>query len=166
LCVRRSKTNKYEFYVDSDHAGDTPTTTRSTTGIILMLNGMPVTWVSKKQPATAISSAVAEIYAFSEAVKHAQFLIWRMEDVGHRVDKPIRILEDNAATISFQKSTKTNTKLRGTYNLRWSWVQELKDMAKIIAVKVSTSDNLADMLTKCQQRPLIDKFLTRMNILY
>eukprot|EP00658_Telonema_sp_P-2_P017024 TRINITY_DN16590_c0_g1_i4.p1 TRINITY_DN16590_c0_g1~~TRINITY_DN16590_c0_g1_i4.p1 ORF type:complete len:119 (+),score=8.86 TRINITY_DN16590_c0_g1_i4:462-818(+) len=105
---------------------------------------MPVTWVSKKQPVTAISSAVAEIYAFSEAVKHAQFLVWRMEDVEHQVERPIKILEDNAAMISFQKSTKTNTKLRGIYNMRWSWIRELKDMAKVIAVKVATDDNLAD----------------------
>ena len=166
LCVCRSKVNKYEFYVDSDHGGDTPITTRSTTGLILLLNGMPVTWVSKKQPVTAISSAVAEIYAFSEAVKHAQFLIWRMEDVGHKLPRPIEIYEDNSASISFQKSTKTNTKLRGIYNFRWEWIKELRDMAQVIAVKVHTTKNIADLLTKCQQRPTIDKFLDMMNVLY
>ena len=125
---------------------------------------MPVTWVSKKQPATAISSAVAEIYAFSEAIKHAQFLVWRMEDLEYKVQKPLQILEDNKATISFQRATKTNTKMRGIYNLRWEWIQELRDMAKIIAVKVSTRDNIADLLTKCQQRPTMDRFLEMMSI--
>ena len=164
LCVRRCKENTYEFFVDSDHAGDTPITTRSTTGIILLLNGMPVTWASKKQPMTALSSAVAEIYAFSEAVKHAQFLIWRMQDVGHNIQKPIKILEDNAATIYFQTSTKTNTKIRGIYNLRWTWIRELRDMAKIIAVKVATGDNIADLLTKCQPRAVMEKFIKYMGI--
>lgn len=166
LCVCRSKVNKYEFFVDSDHAGDTPVTTRSTTGIMLLLNGMPVYWASKKQPATAFSSAVAEIYAFSEAVKQAQFLIWRMEDLEQELPRPIRIHEDNQASISFQKSTKTNTKLRGIYNLRWHWVKELRDMAQIIAVKIHTTQNVADLLTKCQQRPQMDKFLNTMNVLY
>ena len=64
MSVRRSRVNTYGFYVDSDHAGDTPTPTRSTTGIVLMLNGMPVSWTSKKQPMTALSNAVAEVYAF------------------------------------------------------------------------------------------------------
>lgn len=164
LCVCRSRVNKYAFYVDSDHGGDTPITTRSTTGIILTLNGMPVTWVSKKQAVTAISSAVAEVYAFSEAVKHAQFLVWRMQDVGHNLKRPIQIFEDNQATISFQKGTKTNTKLKGIYNLRWKWVQELKDMAQIIAVKVGTTENLADMLTKCQLKPAMEKCICRMGI--
>ena len=118
----------------------------------------------------AISSAVAEIYAFSEAIKHAQFLIWRMDDVEHKMKRPIKIYEDNKAMISYQKSTKTNSKLRGIYNLRWAWIKELKDMAKIIAVKVATVatiENIADLLTtltKCQQRPVIDRFLEMMNI--
>ena len=87
-----------------------------------------------------------------------------MEDVGHRTALPIQIQEDNKATMSFQKATKTTTKLRGIYNLRWSWVQELRNMAKMIAVKVATDDNIADLLTKCHQKPIIDKFIRRMDI--
>ena len=45
-----------------------------------------------------------------------------------------------------------------------AWIKELKDMAKIIAVKVATTENIADLLTKCQQRPVIDRFLEMMNI--
>ena len=50
-------------YSDSDHAGDTCTgTNRSHTGVIVLLNGMPVYWRSNKQPITSVSSACAEIY--------------------------------------------------------------------------------------------------------
>ena len=87
-----------------------------------------------------------------------------MDDVEHKIKRPIKIYEDNKAMISYQKSTKTNSKLRGIYNLRWAWIKELKDMAKIIAVKVATTENIADLLTKCQQRPVIDRFLEMMNI--
>ena len=82
-----------------------------------------------------------------------------MKDIGHRIQEPISILEDNAATISFQRSTKTNTKIRGIYNLRWAWVKDLRNMAKIIAVKVTTNDNIADLLTKHQPKPIMDKFI-------
>ena len=34
---------------------------------------------------------------------------------------------DNAAAISFQHATKTNTNLAGVYNLRHKWLQELRD---------------------------------------
>ena len=42
---------------------------------------------------------------------------------------------------------------------------QLRDMAQVIAVKVDTTRNIADLLTKCQQRPTIDKFLEMMNVL-
>ena len=112
---------------------------------------MPVHWRSNKQPITSYSSATAEIYAFSEAVKDTQSLLWRAEDLGVRVTWPCKIKEDNAATVSFQKATVVDTKMKGVYNLRWNWVKELRDAEKVEAVKVSTDANVADLLTKCQE---------------
>lgn len=42
---------------------------RSQTGIFVLLIGVPVHWRSVKQVSTAVSSACAEIYALSDAVK-------------------------------------------------------------------------------------------------
>lgn len=119
---------------------------------------------SNKQPQTALSSAAAETHAFSEAVKDSKHLAWRIEDTGQRIPRPIEMLEDNKATISFQKTTKTSTKLRGVYNLRWNWVTELRDTNEIKATKVDTDNNIADMLTKCQPRSKIEQFLRMLNI--
>ena len=56
--------------MDSDWAGDKASgNNRSRTGVVILLNGLPVFWRSNKQPETAISSAQAEIYALSEAVR-------------------------------------------------------------------------------------------------
>lgn len=150
LAVRRVRQeNDWKLYVDSDHAGDKPYNTRSHTGLIFFLNGMPIHWRSKKQPVTALSSAAAEVYAFSEAVKEANLLMWRAEDIGVKVNWPINIYEDNKATVSFQHSTTPSSKLRGIYNLRWAWVLELRDTSKVRAVKIATDMNIADILTKC-----------------
>ena len=52
-----------EFYNDSDHAGDGKSgDVRSTTGVIILLNGMPVSWQGNKQPKTSLSSACAETH--------------------------------------------------------------------------------------------------------
>ena len=59
------------------------------------------------------------------------------------------IFVDNSSGISFQQSTNTNTKLRGIYDMREAWVQELRNKFKVKAVKVHTEKNLADMFTKC-----------------
>ena len=114
--------NEYGFYVDSDHAGQQPYTPKSHTGIILMINGIPVLWKSNKQPITALSSAAAAIYAFSECIKQVNLLLWQAEELGVVVPWPVNIYEDNKATVSFQKSTTPNSKLKGIYNLRWNWV--------------------------------------------
>ena len=47
------------FYVDSDLAGEAPNDTKSRTGAISLLNGMPLQWRSNKQPKTVFSSAAA-----------------------------------------------------------------------------------------------------------
>ena len=62
---------------------------------------------------------------------------------------PMEVFVDNSSGISFQQSTNPNTKLRGIYDMREAWVQELRNKFKVKAVKVHTDKNLADMFTKC-----------------
>ena len=131
-------------------------------GVIILLNGMPVHWRSNKQPKTSLSSACAEIYALSEAVKDASLRMWVAEEMGMEVKWPIQILVDNAAGVSFQHSTCVSTKLRGIFNLRDQWIRELKDEKKVNTVHVPTDKNLADMLTKgltAEVRAKLDKVL-------
>ena len=135
--------NEYGFYVDSDHAGAQPYTPKSHTGIILMINGMPVLWKSNKQPIAALSSATTEIYAFSECIKQVNLLLWRAEELGVVVPWPVNIYENNKATISVQKSTTPNSKLKGIYNLRWNWVVQLRNKLKYTATKVNTLENFS-----------------------
>jgi hypothetical protein len=139
----------WDLYVDSDHAGEQKAYTNSRTGVIFFLNGCPMHWQSKKQPMTSLSSAAAEIYALSEACKDIRLRWWISEEMLSPVEWPARIKVDNAAGISFQHSTCPSSKLKGIFNLRHNWVQELKDSDQIKAVKVDTARNLADVLTKC-----------------
>ena len=84
--------DKFSFYSDSDHAGDKPFTTKSQTGTMVMLNGVPVHWVSRKQTDyTAYSSAMAEIYALSETVRDSRLLAFRSEEMGLVLNYPLRI---------------------------------------------------------------------------
>ena len=75
----------------------------------------------------SLSSAAAEMYALLEACKDAKLRYWISEDMVYMEQWPAVIKVDNAAAISFQQATKTNTKLKGVYNLRDKWVQELRD---------------------------------------
>ena len=69
-------------YSDSDHAGHRDEHSHSQSGLLVMLNHTPVFWRSAKQGSIALSSATAEIYALSEAVKNARLFQWRGQELG------------------------------------------------------------------------------------
>ena len=138
------------YYSDASHASEWPLSARSQTGVMITLNGAPVHWISTKQvTSTAYSSALAEIYALSETVRHAQLYAWRCDDMQIPVTWPLCIQVDNKQAISFQKGTCLQSKLRGCVDLREEWVKELKDSDKICTKKVGTAAQKADVLTKC-----------------
>ena len=112
--------------------------------MVFLLNGMVVHWRSNKQPQTSLSSAAAAIYALSEASKDARLRlpVWISEELGYREKWSAVIQVDNTAALSFQKATKANTKLKGLYNLRDKWVQELRDDS-------DTAVHVSDVLTMC-----------------
>ena len=116
---------------------------------MILLNGMPIHWRSNKQPITSISSAQAEIYAMSEAVRDSRLRLWVHEELGGTVQYPFHVLVDNSAGVSFQGATCPASKLRGIFDTRSQWVQDLQDVKVLTAVKVDTALNLADMFTKC-----------------
>ena len=105
------------IYTDSDHGGEKHLTTRNQSGTMILLNGVPVHWRSSKQPVTALSSAEAEIYALSEAIKSGRLFQteWRCEEADMKVQWPMNVMVDNTQGISFQQGTCVNSKLRGTF---------------------------------------------------
>ena len=85
----------------------------------------------------------------SECCREARLVTWVAEEMGRQVPYPIVLQVDNAAGVSYQHSTCSASKLRGVYDQRKDWIQELKNQAIVTAVKVDTAKNLADLLTKC-----------------
>ena len=159
LTVPRVKGTVWDFYVDSDHAGDRLYgNTRSRTGIMLLCNGMPFHWRSNKQPETAMSSAAAEIVAMSDCMKDVQLRLWIAEEAGIDVKWPAEIKVDNKAGVNFQNNMNPDSKLKGIFDMRWGWLKELHDKKKFKAVKIPTEKNLADSLTKPLQ-PVVKRKL-------
>ena len=137
LAVPRVYGDTMHVYSDSDHAGDKAMgDTRSHTGVIMLMNGMLITWRSNKQPKTSLSSAVAEIYAMSAAVKDAKLRMHIAKEMLLPVKWPMQLYVDNAAGESFQHSTCSSSKMMGIFDLHDKWVKELKDEGKVWAVHI------------------------------
>ena len=134
---------------DASHRGDRLMTSRSQTGVIICLNGVPVMWRSNRQPVTSLSPAESEIYALSVGVKDVRLMGWVFEEFGIAVRWPMKIWTDSAGAISFSGDTCPVSRIRGAFDYREDWVEELKNQEVIQVCKVKDLFNLADMLTKC-----------------
>ena len=66
---------------DSDHVGDPDMTSCSHTGVMILMNTVPIKWRSTKQPKTVLSPAHAEIFACSEGLKEANWVRWTAQDM-------------------------------------------------------------------------------------
>jgi len=60
-----------------------------------MMSGCAITWKSKKQPTTALSSTEAEYMALGDTVKELLWLIQLLKTVGLKFNYPPTIFEDN-----------------------------------------------------------------------
>ena len=73
--------NEAISYVDADLAGDVDTM-RSTTGFVIMMHGGIVNWLSKLQPAVALSTPEAETNAATELAKQLCHLRMFLRELG------------------------------------------------------------------------------------
>ena len=109
---------------DSDHGGSMPHHSHSHTGVMLLLNNVPIFWKSKKQPVTSRSSAEAEIYALDSAVASARYLNWKREEFKNKVTWPMIVNVDNNQAKSFCDNLNVNSKMRTTFNMKESWISK------------------------------------------
>ena len=151
----------FNFYVDSDHAGDRLSSSRSQTGYILFLNSFPVDWCSRKQPSTSVSPAEAEIYAMHEAVVACRLIQWVAEEMGMIVKWQFLINTDSSQAFSFQHNTCPTSKVRGCFDLRDKATIELRDKGIVNSRKIPRDLNIADMLTHCLTRGQFQHHLGR-----
>jgi len=134
---------------DSNHHGDLGFTFKSQSGVIILLNGVPVHWRSNRQPKTTLSPVESEVYALSVGIKDARLMGWVLEDCGVKVEWPLVIHTDSLGAESFKSDTCPYSKLRGCFSYRWDWIVELREAGDVRTAHISDSDNLADIFTKC-----------------
>jgi len=92
------------------------------------------------------------ICVIADAVKHARLYKWSGEELGLCSSAPVAVQVDNSQALSFQKGTCVQSKLRGTFDIRAGWVQELRNSMDVVVEKVDTDSNLADLLTKVHKK--------------
>ena len=85
-------------FSDSDWAG-CHVTRRSTSGFIFLLAGAPISWSSKRQSETAMSSCEAQYISLTAAIKEALWLRDVLRECGVPQVGPTPMYQDNQSTI-------------------------------------------------------------------
>ena len=156
----RGDSDTWEFYVDSDFAGNSEEQNRrrSQIGIVALQNGFPVFWSSKVSSVASAdgdigeshpdtSSGAAEVYAAGNCTYDFLYLAHVASEMNLDFPRPFKIRMDNAAAECFAKGTAFKSKLKHI-DCRQEWVRVLRDRNICTPVHVDSKDNLADLFTK------------------
>ena len=89
IMMRPDHTKSFECWVDADNAGNwyepratkDPMTTKSQSGWVIMYTGCPITWSSKLQTLTVLSTMEAEYIALSSALRDQIPIMQLMKEV-------------------------------------------------------------------------------------
>ena len=90
-------------YSDSDWAS-CPTSRRSVTGYVILLNKSPISWKSKKQSTVARSSAEAEYRAMAQVAAELTWLTRLLQELGVTNLKPVTLHCDNQSALHIARN--------------------------------------------------------------
>jgi len=103
LTANKEGEAELEGYSDSDWCGDRMDR-RSTSSYLFKFNGAAISWCTKKQPVTALSSCEAEYIASTFATCQAIWLDNVMKELKCEVKKPLKLNIDNKSAIKLAKN--------------------------------------------------------------
>ena len=137
-------------FSDSDLAGDVDDR-KSTSGCVFLLGSSLVTWASQKQRVVALSSCEAEYIASASAACQG---IWLSRLLGGLLDiqaPTVKLLVDNKSAIALSKNPVHHDRSKHI-DTRFHFIRDCVDRGEVDIDHVSTTGQLADILTKALGR--------------
>jgi hypothetical protein len=139
-------------YSDSDFANDLGTR-KSVMGYTFSLGSGAISWASRRQKVVTVSSTEAEYIAASEAAKEVCWLRMLLRGITVPVDSPTPLLGDNNGAHILASDPVFHSRAKHIDN-RYHHIRDCVEKKKIFLPHVSTSDNVADVLTKALPAPV------------
>ena len=142
-------------FVDSDHAHD-KVTRRSVTGIIILVGRTPVFYQAKRQGSVETSTYSAEFNAMRMAVEETIAIRYMLRCLGVRVEHATNLFGDNLGVI--QNATIKESLLKKKHvAISYHRVREATAAFVVRPIKIHTSNNFADALTKSLVQAAFDR---------
>ncbi|GJY31602.1 copia protein [Tanacetum coccineum] len=148
-------------YADADHAG-CQDTRRSTSGSAQFLGDKLVSWSSKKQKCTAISSTKAEYIALSGYCAQILWMRSQLTDYGFQFNK-IPLYCDNKSEIALCCNNVQHSRAK-QIDVRYHFIKEQVDNGIVELYFVRTEYQLADIYTKPLPRERFNFLIEKLGI--
>ena len=145
------KNNKEIFYGFADAAYKNADDLKSTTGYVFIAADGAITWRSKKQSITALSSTEAEYVALSEAAREACWLRTLHNELAFPPNKATIIKGDNEGALALARDPQFHNRSKHI-EVRWHYVRDQVHLKNIYLDSCRDPDQTADVLTKALPR--------------
>jgi len=147
-------------FCDADWAGDLHGR-RSTTGLILKVNGCTVSWASKKQHTVSLSSAEAEYMAAGAATQEIIWLRGLLSELGFQQREPTVLQVDNQSAIAIASDDVHHARTKHI-DIRHHFIRQHIVEGALQLRWVASAEQEADILTKPLGRVLFMKLRERL----
>ena len=163
LIIQPNEPRQFDCWVDADFAGNwrqadahnDPMTAKSRSGWIVRFAGAPITWASKMQTITAMSTTEAEYIALSTSLREVIPLMGLLTEArAHGVlidDLPPKVhctvFEDNSGALELARLPKIRPRTKHI-NQSYHHFREHVERKDILVEATPTEQQLADILTK------------------
>jgi hypothetical protein len=137
-----------EIYCDADFNKE-KRERLSRSGYIVKMAGGAVSWYSKKQSVTALSTAESEYYAMSEVVKEVLWLRMFLKELKlHDWVKNATVIKcDNQSAMMFAENGLDSENSKHI-DIRYCFVEQCVERGEIEFQYVKSAENIADLFTK------------------
>ena len=120
---------------------------RSTTGVVVKMNGGAIIWTSRKQKCVAQSSTEAEYMALGDATKEILWLRQLLTEMMHPIDGPTPLVGDNEGALATAKHDAHHSRMKHI-DIKHHFIREHVACGDIKLIWVPTQKQQADILTK------------------
>ena len=147
--LKESDQLSLQGYVDPDFASTEER--KSISGYAFFIGGALVSYCSVRQKSVSTSTAEVEYVALCEATKEAIWLRLLLSELGYFQTGPTTLHEDNQSCISMNREDVHHSRTKHI-DVKYHFTREQIELNKILVKYISTTDQVANIFTKQQDK--------------